>query len=99
MQVGDVLATTDLELVAELRALGFDGECARVLDLLPLIWVAWADGKIQRAERSRIMDVLRVRGIAPGSACSDLVCTLLEARPSAAYLEAALDALARLLQS
>ncbi len=96
-RVGDVLATTDLELAAELRALGFDSERARVLDLLPLIWVAWSDGKIQRNERARILEILRVRGIAPGSSCWDLIETLLETRPSDAYLEAALDALSRLI--
>lgn len=96
-KVGDIALTADLELAAELRALGFDGERARVLDLLPLIWVAWADGKIQRGERARIMEILRVRRISPGSPSWDLVVTLLETKPSAAYLEAALDALRRLL--
>ena len=79
--VGDVLCTDDLKLAAEVRALGFDAKTARLLDLLPLICVAWADGKIQRGERAQIFRVLRVRGESAGSPGWMLFETLLEERP------------------
>lgn len=98
-RIGDVVHTADLELAAELEALGFDCECARVLDLMPLVHVAWADGKIQRSERALIRGMLEARGLARGDAPYDMLEALLEERPSVAYMEASLSALARLLGS
>lgn len=96
-QLGDVYATTDLELAAELEELGFNHERACVVDLLPLIQVAWADGKIQREERARIVGVLRARGLGPMHPAWEFVEALLEQKPSDAYFEATLEVLARLL--
>lgn len=43
-----------------LVALGLDQTTARALILLPLVQVAWADGGVQHAERTLIMDLARV---------------------------------------
>ena len=96
--MGDVFATNDLELAAELESLGFNQERACVVDLLPLVQVAWADGRIQREERGRIMGVLRVRGLGPRSSAWEFIEALLEERPSEAYFDASLQVLARLLE-
>lgn len=45
---------TDAELIDELHYLGIDEGNSRVVALLPLVQVAWADGKLQDAERSAI---------------------------------------------
>src|SRR5690606_39386686 len=59
--------TGDLSLAERIEALGFDGDAARVFDLLPLGHVAWADGTIRRGERAAILRILDKRGIEPGS--------------------------------
>lgn len=46
---------TDEELGRELAVLGVDASSYRVLALLPLVQVAWADGAIQDAERDLIL--------------------------------------------
>lgn len=38
-------------------------EAYRVVTLLPLVYVAWADGKIQREERKLIMQIAAERGM------------------------------------
>lgn len=38
-------------------------EAYRVVSLLPLVYVAWADGKIQRAERKLILQIASERGM------------------------------------
>jgi hypothetical protein len=38
-------------------------EAYRVLSLLPLVYVAWADGKIQREERKLILQIAAGRGM------------------------------------
>ena len=85
------------KLSDRIRELGFEGEAERVFDLLPLVHVAWADGKIQNGERAAILNVLRVRGVRGGSAFTVLEA-LLEKRPSQEYLDESLEVLKELLQ-
>ncbi len=51
-------------LTHELAALGIDEESWRLVALLPLVQVAWADGEIQPMERKIIVGVARKRGMA-----------------------------------
>lgn len=77
---------------ARVRALGFEEEAERIFDLLPLVHVAWADGKIQAAERAMILNLLQIRGLARGKAFTTLE-SLLEKKPSKPYLEESLSVL------
>lgn len=47
---------------ATMRELGIDKENFRTLGLLPLVFVAWADGTVQRAEGALIRRVARDKG-------------------------------------
>ncbi len=89
----------DHELAERIAALGFAGESAKVFDLLPLVHVAWADGKIQRGERETIFEVLRRRGVEPGSEPFVLIESLLEERPAQAWLDASMATLRDLLHA
>src|SRR5215510_7691482 len=62
--------TDDAAIVDRIEQLGFNGESIKVLDLLPLIHVAWADGRIQKSERALILSILEQRGIPPRSDAS-----------------------------
>jgi hypothetical protein len=50
-----------IDIKRDLVALGIDPEDYRVLKLLPLVYVAWADGKMESVERSRIVKLARER--------------------------------------
>ncbi len=50
------------KLIDVLEGLGITEENYRVLSLLPFVLVAWSDGKIQRAERNRIVELARANG-------------------------------------
>src|SRR5262245_3358395 len=78
--------TDDAAIVDRIEQLGFNGESIKVLDVLPLIHIAWADGKIQKNERELILSILEQRGIPPRSDASLFVESLLEARPSETFL-------------
>jgi tellurite resistance protein len=95
--VASGLDTKDLSIAERVRALGFDGDSARVFDLLPLVHVAWADGEIQRSERAKILRILESRDIHPGSEAFRMVETLLEERPSDAYMQQSLAVLGDVL--
>ena len=49
--------TDDEELTAALTRLGLDATNWRAVSLLPLVEVAWADGRIQVAERKLLTQV------------------------------------------
>ena len=52
-----------MNIEAWLKELGVPHEAYRIVSLLPLVYVAWADGKIQKAERTLILDIARSRGL------------------------------------
>ncbi|MEZ4238303.1 MAG: hypothetical protein R3F59_19555 [Myxococcota bacterium] len=69
----------DDELAQSLQSLGLQRDNYRAVALLPLIEVAWADGRIQRAERRRIAQIARDHDIPVDDAWLD---RWLKRRPS-----------------
>lgn len=59
--------TDDPELLDRLAALGIHAETLAALTLIPLVEVAWADGKMEAREREAILKGAESSGIAPGS--------------------------------
>lgn len=53
----------DAELTQALRHIGVDKSTVRALPLLPLVQVAWADGRVQPAERGLILEVAQRYGL------------------------------------
>ena len=86
-KIADSLNTENLDVASRVAALGFDADTAPIFDLLPVIHVAWADGEVQRKEREAIMGVLSIRGVKPGSPAYIMMESMLEKRPSQAYLD------------
>lgn len=86
---------TDAQLTAALATLGLDERTYPAVALLPLIEVAWADGRIQRAERRLIRQTVERYGMAVRGAWLD---RWLEERPPASEFLAARQVLLALLQ-
>lgn len=93
LSVAGALDIDNPNLIARIRALGFDGDTARVFDILPLIHIAWADGRVQKAEKEAILDILKVRNISPNDEAWLFVAALLEQKPSDEYVELTLSLL------
>jgi tellurite resistance protein len=91
--MAETLGTDREAVIARLQAMGFDADKVQVFDLLPLVYVAWADGTVQQAERRAILEVLQTRGIAPDSEPWLLIEALLETRPSDTFLQEMLSLL------
>ena len=51
------------ELSRELAELGFTAETVKLLPLIPVLEMAWAEGEVTAAERKMVVDVARGRGI------------------------------------
>jgi len=81
-KIADNLGTDDAEVIARIEALGLDGEVAKVLHLLPLVGVAWADDTISVSERRAIMNAVEARGIADSDPGAIFIASMLETCPS-----------------
>jgi uncharacterized tellurite resistance protein B-like protein len=84
--LADTVGNQEPPLLDRLEQLGFTGNSARVLDLLPLVHVAWADGKVDRRERVAVLAVVDHRGIPRDSDACLLIESLLEQRPSETFM-------------
>lgn len=91
--IGHTVGTEDEAIVEKIRALGFDADTARVFDLLPLVHVAWADGKISAKERAKILELVAHRGITANDEAWVLIEALLERQPSPKFLDETLAVL------
>jgi uncharacterized tellurite resistance protein B-like protein len=79
---------TDPAVLDDLEELELSAETVAALTLVPLIRVAWADGKIQAREREAIVKVAEDKGITTGSAAHDLLERWLEKQPGTPALDA-----------
>ena len=79
----------DPEAVRELQKLGFTPDTVGLLPLVPLVQVAWADGSITEAERDKIVELARSRGVVDGSAAHVQLRAWLADRPTSAVFDGA----------
>ncbi|HTR49743.1 MAG TPA: hypothetical protein VMJ10_03485 [Kofleriaceae bacterium] len=73
---------SDDAVLEKLVALGLRGNTIAALSLVPLIQVAWADGKIQDNERVAILQGAHGKGLEKGTPGYELLQTWLEKKPS-----------------
>jgi len=81
-----------------LKELRVPREAYRVVSLLPLVYVAWADGKIQKGERDLILRIARERGMLDDGG-EDALARWLSEPPSKQQLKANLAVLNELARS
>ena len=79
----------DPELLRDINALGFNADTVSLLPLVPILQVAWADAEVSPAERARIVEIARLRGIAEGSAADQQLAQWLTTRPAPAVFSGA----------
>ena len=76
---------TESDILAGLQRLGIDASNSRLVLVLPLVQVAWADNQIQAAERERILHLAQEAGLLDKSGF-ERVDGWLTQRPSSADL-------------
>lgn len=94
------LGVADDRLVAELAAVGYGPDTVALLEIAPLVEMAWVDGHVSGAERDVIADIASVRtGCGRGSIGAQQLAAWLLTRPSDRCFRASLTALRALLSS
>jgi hypothetical protein len=95
--LADELGVSDEEVLGLLQDLGFSRDTVRLLHVVPLLEVAWADGEVSGAERGKILESARHHGIAEGSSPDNLLASWLTSKPSADFFERARATIGSLL--
>lgn len=83
-----VSGMTDDDVLDKLVALGLSGKTVAALSLVPLIYVAWADGAIQDNERDAILHGAAGKGLEAGSDGHELLSSWLAKQPDEALFTA-----------
>jgi hypothetical protein len=81
-QMGEELGVADEEILRDLQELGYTRDTLKVVHLVPLIQVAWADGKISAGEREQFIKAARSRGILENTPADDQLKAWLNHGPS-----------------
>ena len=80
----------DPEILKDIERLGFTGETAILLPLIPVLQVAWAEGNVSPAERALILDLAGHRGVVPDSPAGRQLAAWLEHAPAPSVFAGAL---------
>jgi len=89
----DKLQVDNPELLATVRDLGVTADNATAFLLLPLVQVAWAEGKVRKDEHEAVMKLAHERGVEEGSAAEQHLRDWLANRPADALFDASLEVL------
>ena len=98
-ELGEQVGITDPEVSRELAELGFTPETVKLLPLMPVLEVAWAEGGVTDAERKMVIDLARTRGIEAGSPADVQLAEWLDRRPDESVFRRANRLISALLTS
>jgi hypothetical protein len=80
-ELGESMGVTDPGVIKELADLGFTPETVKLLPLIPVLEMAWAEGGVTPPERKMVVEVARARGIDKESAADHQLLEWLDRRP------------------
>jgi len=87
-QLAQVSGIHDEAVLDRLIELNIEPETLAAMAVVPLICIAWADGRVQETERQAILAAARTAGVQPQNGRYPLIEYWLSERPSAELLEA-----------
>jgi hypothetical protein len=97
-ELAESVGVSDDDVLRGLEELGYTRDTVTLLHLVPLLHVAWIDGSVSQAERDRILEVARLRGVERGSTAHRELEGWLARRPAEGFFEDTLRLIGNLLQ-
>jgi tellurite resistance protein len=80
-ELRDVVRVKDPAFLSRLDTLGVRPETALAVTLIPLVFVAWADGALDERERGAVLDAAKARGVAAERIAQQLLSSWLAKPP------------------
>lgn len=87
-ELGSASGITDDAALDQLVALGVTGQTVAALSLVPLLQVAWADGKMDESERTAVIQAAEAKGIDRNSPTGKLLYAWLDEPPPQSLYDA-----------
>jgi len=94
-----VIGVADEEILREIQDFGFTCETIRLLYFVPIVLIAWAEGKVTNSERKLIFEAAREQGIEENSLAYQKLSDWLEDRPAEEFFDMSLQLIRMILQS
>ena len=88
--IGEAVGVENEQILAVLHEMGYDRETVFLLFLIPLLQVAWSDGKLSEKERALILEVGHTYGVKEGHPAYQKLQGWLNSKPSKETFDRAL---------
>jgi hypothetical protein len=98
-RMAEACQTADPRILNALEELGYDQTNARLLYLAPLVHVAWIDGSVNQAERSRIIALAGLQGVNDDLPAYRQLLAWLDQRPPDEFFRGTLHAIQAIFES
>lgn len=98
-QMAEEIGVADEEVLEALQELGYSAATIKLLPILPLVQVAWAEGGVSDKERELILEIAKSRGIEGGGADYEQLIRWLDNQPSQEVYDNTLQALKYLTEA
>ncbi len=98
-QMAEATGVADQEVLEALQELGYTASTIKLMPIVPLVQVAWAEGGVSADERRLIFEIAQARGITPDTPEYEQLAGWLAKQPSEEFYEKALQGLQLLIQS
>jgi tellurite resistance protein len=96
--LSEATGTASEEVLQSLHELGYTRDTVALLHLVPLVNVAWADGKVSGPEHKMILEAARLRGVEESSPAYDQLEDWLQNRPDADLFDQTLRVIGHLAE-
>lgn len=81
LHMAEALGVADEEVLEALQELGYTADTVKLLSIMPLVQVAWAEGGVSDAERKLIFEVAQSRSVIEGTTAHKQLAEWLTVEP------------------
>lgn len=97
--MAQVIGVADEEILRDIQEFGFTCETVKLLFLVPIVQVAWAEGKVTNRERRLIFAAAREQDIEENSLAYQKLADWLIERPAEEFFDESLQLIRMILQT
>lgn len=98
-QMQETTGVADREVLEALQDLGYTSDTIRLLSIVPLLQIAWAEGGVTDDERKMILEIASSRGIAEDTKAYQQMMQWLENEPPQEFFDNTLRAVSYMIEA
>lgn len=95
----EATGVADQEVLEALQDLGYTSDTIRLLSIVPLLQIAWAEGGVTDDERKMILEIANSRGITEGAQAYQQLMRWLETEPPQEFFDNTLRAVSYMIEA